>query len=99
MSLFEIKRVFQEERQNSRVKESATFSIRNTLEQYGLDQLEANLEHMLRKEAGVGLVGPNFQHNPSDYLKEVHQGRIAPELREEAFLSILQFSVQTECLD
>ena len=98
MSLFEIKRVFQEQRQNNIVKDSGVFNIRRTIEQYGHEQLEANIEHMLRKESGFGAT-TNFQHNPIDYLKEVHQGRIQPELREEAFLSILQFSVQTDCLD
>lgn len=41
----------------------------------------------------------NFQYNPVDYLNDVHQGKITPEIRDQAFLSILQFSVQTECLD
>ena len=74
--------------------------MRNIIQQDGLEQLEANLEHMLMKENAENVPGkPNFQHNPIDYLKEVHSERIHPSLREEAFLSILQFSVQTDCLD
>ena len=47
--------------------------MRGTLLSLGLDQLETNLEHMLGKEAGIGLNGrTNFQHNPVDYLGEVH---------------------------
>ena len=41
----------------------------------------------------------NLQHNPSDFLKDNFGGSIKPALREEAILSILQFSVQTNCLD
>ena len=74
--------------------------MRNTIQQYGQEQLQSNLEHMFMKEAGTFLNGKqNFQHNPIDYLREVHQDKITSALREEAFLSILQFSVQTDCLD
>lgn len=79
------------------------YDMHKTLLQYGQEQLEANLEHMFRKEGAPSSSQPgdkpNFQHNPIDYLGDVHEGRISPQLREEAFLSILQFTVQTECLD
>jgi hypothetical protein len=29
----------------------------------------------------------------------LHHGRIAPEVREEAILIVLQFAIQTDCLD
>lgn len=41
------------------------------------------------------------RENPAiaDYLTDLHQGRIPPEVREEAILIVLQFALQTECLD
>ena len=72
MSLFEIKKVFREKRPNN-ISHENNCSMRGTLLSLGLDQLETNLEHMLGKEAGIGLNGrTNFQHNPVDYLGEVH---------------------------
>lgn len=45
---------------------------------------------MLNKQAGDSLNGEtNYQHNPFDFLAEVHENRIPPSLREEAMLSIL----------
>ena len=57
---------------------------------------------MLAKEAGRGgsRRGANVHaHDPIDYLKENFNGSIQAEVREEAVLSILQFAVQTNCLD
>ena len=59
-----------------------------------------NLETMFEKEAGrhpsQRRNNQNLQHNPVDYL---HTSSVSEKLREEAVLSILQFSVQTKCLD
>lgn len=40
-----------------------------------------------------------MQHNPVDFLQDNFGGRIEPKVREEATLSILQFSIQTQCQD
>ena len=32
-------------------------------------------------------------------MNDLHHGRILPEVREEAILIVLQFAIQTECLD
>lgn len=61
-----------------------------------------NLRAMLAKEAGRGgsRRGANVHaHDPTDYLQENFNGSIQAEVREEAVLSILQFAVQTKCLD
>ena len=61
-----------------------------------------NLCAMLAKEAGRGgsRRGANVHaHDPTDYLQEKFNGSIQAEVREEAVLSILQFAVQTKCLD
>ena len=64
--------------------------MHQAIKEYGQDQLEANIEHMFMKEGAVGTQEkPNFQYNPVDYLKDIHQERINAQLREEAFLSIL----------
>ena len=50
--------------------------------------------HILGKEAGKGTRGgPNLQYNPVDFLQENFGGKITPQVREEAVLSILQFAV------
>ena len=57
---------------------------------------------MLAKEAGRNgsRRGANVHaNNPIDYLQENFNGSIQAEVREEAVLSILQFAVQTKCLD
>ena len=84
MVLFEIQKVFRERRKDNITSENATFNIRRTLQQYGQEQLETNLMQMFRKEAGEGLMNgqQNFQYNPVDYLNDIHQGRITPEIRD-----------------
>ena len=57
------------------------------------------MQHLLNKEKRVDARGINLQHNPGDYLKEIHEDRIKPHVREEAVLTVLQFAVQTDCLD
>ena len=57
------------------------------------------MQHLLNKEKRVDARGINLQHNPVDYLKEIHEDRIKPHVREEAVLTVLQFAVQTDCLD
>lgn len=71
------------------------------MREYGAEQLIDNLRNMLDKEAGRGSRrhAANMQHNPVDYLSHNFGGKIKPEIREEAVLSILQFGVQTNCLD
>lgn len=54
---------------------------------------------MLARETGKQLPNSAQQHNPSDYLADLHNGRIPPEVREEAILIVLQFAIQTDCLD
>lgn len=58
-----------------------------------------SVHHLLSKEKRVDARGVNLQHNPVDYLTTIHEGRIAPHVREEAVLTVLQFAVQTDCLD
>ena len=49
-----------------------------------------SVQHLLDKEKGVNVRGGvNLQHNPVDFLKEIHDGRIAPHVREEAVLTVL----------
>ena len=50
---------------------------------------------MLAKEAGLGPRRSriNLHHNPVDYIAENFDGKLKPEMREEAVLSILQFAV------
>jgi len=69
--------------------------MENAVREYGLDQLIDNLRSMLDKEAGRGSrrLAANMQHNPVDYLSQNFGGKIKPEVREEAVLSILQFGV------
>lgn len=47
--LFEIRNVFQEKREEIG-KVGGNFKIHRALEEYGEEQIEANLEHMLLKE-------------------------------------------------
>ena len=75
------------------------FSIANSVRQQGVSQLVDSVQHLLSKEKRVDARGVNLQHNPVDYLNEIHEGRIAPHVREEAVLTVLQFAVQTDCLD
>ena len=91
-SLFEIRRVFQTNRPEiGKVVESGKYSIDDVIKEYGEEQLSDNLNSMLRKEAGLGprRSNVNLHHNPVDYLKEQFQGKLKPEMREEAVLSIL----------
>lgn len=70
------------------------------MREFGAEQLIDNINHMLQKEAGQhARGGVNLQHNPVDFLGENFGGQILPQVREEAVLSILQFGVQTQCLD
>jgi len=75
------------------------FSIANSVHQQGIPQLVDSVQHLLNKENRVDSRGANLQHNPADFLKEIHDGRIPPHVREEAVLTVLQFAVQTDCLD
>ncbi len=81
--------------------DSGKYSIDNVLKEYGGEQIIDNLRSMLHKEAGLGprRSKVNLHHNPVDYLKDHFVGKLKPEQREEAVLSILQFAVQTNCLD
>jgi hypothetical protein len=95
--MFEIRRVFQQNRPEiSKVNEGNDkgFSIANAARELGRDQLIDNVNHILAKEAGKGAhEGINLQYNPVDFLQENFGGKIAPQVREEAVLSILQFAV------
>lgn len=101
--MFEIRRVFQQNRiEISKVNEGFPNSIANSVKEYGSDQIIDNLTNMLAKELGRGcqrLSDKNLQHNSTDYLAPDLNRSITPALREEAVLSILQFAVQTNCLD
>ena len=48
-----------------------------------------SVQHLLDKEKGVNASGVNLQHNPVDFLREVHEGRIPAHVREEAVLTVL----------
>jgi len=99
-SMFEIRRVFQQNRPEISKVNEGNFSIANAVLELGRDQLIDNVNHILSKEAGKGARGGvNLQYNPVDFLQENFGGKIAPQVREEAVLSILQFAVQTNCLD
>ena len=52
-----------------------------------------SLQTLLNKEQKLDHRGVNLQHNPGDFLKDIHEGRIAPHVREEAVLTVLQFAV------
>lgn len=106
-TMFEIRRVFTEMRAEiSKVNEAdaqtASFSMAKSVRELGLDQIADNLHNMLAKEAGTFKTRrctSNLQHNPVDYLSDNFNGTITAKVREEAVLSILQFAVQTQCLD
>lgn len=93
--MFEIRRVFQTNRIELAKAAEGKHSIDNAVREYGPDQLMDNLRSMLDKEAGRGprRHAANMQHNPVDYLAQNFGGKIKPEVREEAVLSILQFGV------
>ena len=94
--------MFNEHRAELCKAEDANFSIAQSVQQMGgKEQLMDNLETMFEKEAGrhpsqLRRNQQNLQHNPMDYLSA---SSISEKMREEAVLSILQFSVQTRCLD
>ena len=69
------------------------FSIANAVRQQGMLQLVDSVRHLLDKEKRVDARGVNLQHNPVDFLKEIHENRIQPHVREEAVLTVLQFAV------
>jgi len=95
-SLFEIRRVFESNRPEITQVNDATFTMAGVVRQFGKSQLIDNLAHMLGREGGKGARnGVNLQHNPLDYIKRNFGGKITSKVREEAVLSILQFSVQT----
>ena len=96
--MFEIRRVFQARRADIS-KVAPGFSIANAVQQQGMVQLVDSVQHLLEKEKRVDARGINMQHNPVDFLKEIHEDRILPHVREEAVLTVLQFAVQTDCLD
>mmetsp|Transcript_27147 Transcript_27147/g.33747 ORF Transcript_27147/g.33747 Transcript_27147/m.33747 type:complete len:261 (-) Transcript_27147:1241-2023(-) len=101
-SMFEIRRVFQTQREPISTVNEGKHSIANAVREYGYDQLIDNINHMLDKEAGrsgMRNTSVNLQHNAADYLSASFTSRIQPVMREEAVLSILQFAVQTKCLD
>ena len=58
-----------------------------------------SMQHLLNKENGINARGVNLQYNPGDFLADIHNGGIPPHVREEAVLTVLQFAVQTNCLD
>ena len=98
--MFEIRRVFQQNRPEISKVNDSPYSIANAVKELGTDQVIDNLNHMFNKEAGVkARDGINLQHNPVDFLHENFGGKITPQVREESVLSILQFAVQTKCLD
>ena len=69
------------------------FSIATAVRQQGMLQLVDSVRHLLDKEKRVDARGVNLQHNPVDFLKEIHENRIQPHVREEAVLTVLQFAV------
>ena len=96
--MFEIRRVFHQRRTEiSKVAEG--FSITNSVRLQGMEQLVDSTMNLLAKEKRIDPRGVNLQHNPIDYLKDIHDGRIEKHVREEAVLTVLQFAVQTQCLD
>jgi len=106
--MFEIRRVFNELRHEiSKVNDAdpttAGFSMAKVVKEEGLEQLIDNIQSMLDKEAGrhpsQRKCSNNLHYNPVDYLKQNFGNTISDKLREEAVLSILQFSVQTQCMD
>ena len=107
-TMFEIRRVFTERRAElSKVNESdpltANYTMAKGVKELGLDQIADNLHTMLAKENGTHpsqrKCPHNLQYNPVDYLGQSFGNQITDRLREEAVLSILQFSVQTDCMD
>ena len=99
-SIFEIRRVFRTNRAELGKVNEGKFSMESAVREFGREQLVDNLTHMFAKEAGTQNPSRvNLQHNPADFLGENFGGKISPQMREEAVLSILQFAVQTECLD
>ena len=95
-TLFEIRRVFQQQRKEIGQVNDDGFSIDAAISQYGQDQLLDNLRHMFAKEAGnlpQKRTAVNYQHNPVDYLAQNFGGKVTAACREEAVLCILQFSV------
>ena len=93
--MFEIRRVFQQNRPEiGKVNGEGKYSLANAVKEFGPDQTFDNIMHILGKEAGRGTRGgPNLQYNPVDFLQENFGGKITPQVREEAVLSILQFAV------
>lgn len=107
-TMFEIRRVFNELRPEiSKVNDldpnTTGYSMAKVVKEMSLDLLEDNVQSMLDKEAGrhpsQRRCQNNFHHNPVDYLSQNFGNGISDKLREEAVLSILQFSVQTQCMD
>ena len=68
------------------------FSQATQIAQMGEQQIFDSTKSMLERERVI-------QHNPADYLQELHAGRITADVREEAILIVLQFAIQTDCLD
>ena len=77
------------------------FSIAEVVKQMGEQQLLDSVDHMMRKENGVAvqLRSDTGLNTADDYLEKVHENRIQPYHREEAVLKMLQFAVETDCLD
>lgn len=87
------------ERRTEIFKVAADFSQATQVNQMGKQQLFESCRSMLERESGKQMPNSTQMHNPADYLSTVHQGRIPPEIREEAILIVLQFAIQTDCLD
>ena len=77
------------------------FSISKVIKQMGDQQLIDSVDNLIRKEnsAAVELRHATGLNKADDFLKVIHEDRLRVHHREEAVLKMLQFAVETECLD
>ena len=98
--IFEMCQMFSQQRPD--LEEFAQgFKITKVIEQMGEQQLVDSVDNMIRKEnsAAVELRHATGLNKADDFLKVIHDDRIRKYHREEAVLKMLQFAVETECLD
>jgi hypothetical protein len=87
VSLQEIAHVFSQKRTPVKLAHPG-FDTLGSVRQLSAATTRANLQYMLQQEKP-----------PCDYLQRVHANRLDASMREESYISILQFAVQTELLD
>ena len=93
VQLAEIQRVFEQHRVPIS-QADPQFNNEAQLAQLGHPQIDRQLKHMLTKEQ----ICP-YQHSPLDYIAQNHANRLDPQMRQDAYLHVLQFAIQTDCLD